>query len=185
MVPKAGQLGAAAVVVAGGPSRGCGERLQRVESVRSWTPRVDIWLNQTRSGTEPHLEGQEAVPERSLSAAIFVPRMSRRSGRGYVHGAFGGRHPHDGRPAALQRLQTVTDSVRIFGKRHQADARLGGRQWLKCQLFDLQQTLVSQLLWLAPRTPASVPRDWLKSTLKRHPLPRSRRREAAVRTPSL
>ena len=65
-------------------------------------------------------------------------------------------------PSGLQRLQTVTDSVRIFGKRHQADARLGGRQWLKCQLFDLQQTSVSQLLWLAPRTPASVPRDWLK-----------------------
>ena len=72
-----------------------------------------------------------------------------------------------GRQTEKQRLQTVTDSVRIFGKRHQADARLGGRQWLKCQLFDLQQTLVSQLLWLAPRTPASVPRDWLKSTLSR------------------
>jgi len=73
----------------------------------------------------------------------------------------------------MQRLQTVTDSVRIFGKRHQADARLGGRQWLKCQLFDLQQTLVSQLLWLAPRTPASVPRDWLKST-HTCPTPRSK-----------
>lgn len=41
--------------------------------------------------------------------------------------------------SAPQRVPSVVGSTRTSGKRHQADARPGGRQRLRCQLFDVQQ----------------------------------------------
>lgn len=42
----------------------------------------------------------------------------------------------------MQRLRTVTGDTRTSGLRHQSDASSGGRERLRCQLFDVQLTYV-------------------------------------------
>ena len=87
----------------------CGSECRTwVENVSSRTPAAVIRLSPTRVCVGMRLECREAAPDRSLSAAMFGPQISRQTWRGCVIRVARAAPPDDGRPAPMQQQQPVT-----------------------------------------------------------------------------